>query len=509
VSRLILESPTRLRLPKDAPVALLRSTLSFVDKAAHFEAQRFKKAQWFKNKFGEEAFQEKLEEMKARVNVCLLFEDEQGYYTHSGLAGRLQASHRWSLDNQVVYPEPELVPYAHKPEYEPRYYQVDGVEALLKARHGAVEIGTGLGKSVMIEMLCKRLGVPTLIMAPSRSIAGQLYRQLLHRFGPRYVGFYGDGKKKFDKLFTVGIAASLTRIEPGSPAWRSLSRVQCFIADESHLCPADTLASVCMQLAAQAPYRFFFSGTQLRADGSGLLLDGITGPIVYRLSVREGVDQGFLSKPHFYMHRVASHSTFRGREHMEMMQMHFWGNPELHAYAADLANKSVGLLRHQVLVLVEHVDQFQHLLPHLRHEVGFAHGGLNKDNRGYVPQEFHDSDVDALVERFNKGELPILIGTSCITTGTDIQTARTVINLQGGQSEVKVRQAIGRGTRRRPDKVEFNYHDFFVRPPDVVRGDDEEGERYSGLTTIERHALNRRDIFDGVYGPTKWVGKSL
>jgi superfamily II DNA or RNA helicase len=497
---LVLEAPTVLRLPESlAPKHELKRVLTFKNKAAYYELQRFKKNRWFSQTHGEEAYVEKLNELKAAVDVCLLLEDDRGSYTHAGLAGFLGERFKTELENRVSYPEPRLLPYAKKPEYAPRYYQTDGVEALLAARHGGVEIGTGLGKSVMIEMLCKRLGLKTVVMAPSRSIAGQLYRQLLNRFGPRYVGMYGDGKKKSDKLITVGIAASLTKIESGSPAWEDLAKAAVFIADESHLCPADTLASVCHGLCASAPYRFFFSGTQLRADGAGLLLDAITGPIVYRLTVREGVDQDFLAKPHFFMHRVASTSTFNGREHMDMMNAHFWRNPALGVYAADLANKSVDLLKHQVLILVEHVDQLQFLLPTFRHEIGFAHGGLNRDNRDEVDPRFHDSDPDELVARFNKGELPILVGTSCISTGTDIQTAKTVINLQGGQSEVKIRQAIGRGTRRVEGKTEFNYHDFYVQLPDCCHDDQ-------GLSSIERHAIARRDIFDSVYGPTRWIG---
>jgi superfamily II DNA or RNA helicase len=496
---MVLEAPTILRLPETLSSGELKRVLTFKDKAAYYELQRFKKNRWFSQKNGEEAYAEKLAEMKAAVDVCLLMEDERGYYTYPGLQGHLETRFKLGTENRVVYPEPRSLPYAKVPEYSARYYQVDGVEALLRARHAGVEIGTGLGKSVMIEMLVKRLGLKAVVMAPSRSIAGQLHRQLLNRFGSRYVGMYGDGKKKSDKLITVGIAASLTKVEPGSDAWKDLSKARIFIADESHLCPADTLASVCHGLCADAPYRFFFSGTQLRADGAGLLLDAITGPIVYRLTVREGVDQEYLSKPNFFMHRVPSTSTFNGREHLTMMNAHFWHNPRLAEYAAGLANKSVELLNHQVLILVEHVDQLQFLLPHFRHEIGFAHGGLNKDNRGEVDPRFHESDPDALVERFNKRALPILVGTSCISTGTDIQTAKTVINLQGGQSEVKIRQAIGRGTRRVEGKTEFNYHDFFVQLPDCCH--DEQG-----LSSIERHSLARRDIFDSVYGPTKWIG---
>lgn len=355
---------------------------------------------------------------------------------------------------------------------------------------------TGLGKSHIIECLTKTIGLKTIIMAPSRSIAGQLYKQLQRAFGKKRVGLYGDGRKDFKKLITVGISASLTRVEKDSDAWKELSQAQVFIADESHLCPADTLASVCFGLCAAAPYRFFFSGTQLRADGAGLLLEAITGSIVFRMTVKEGVDQGYLAKPNFLVATIDSPSQFMSDDHMDMMNVHYYRNPVLAKHAANIANKSIDLLGHQVLILVEHVDQLQYLLPYFKHEVGFAHGGLTKDNKDSVDPRFHDSDPDALVDRFNAGDLPILVGTSCISTGTDIRTPKTVIYLQGGQSEVKIRQAIGRGTRLVDGKTTFNFVDYDVNLPGMMAGARK-------LPSVKRHAQTRREIYDAVYGPVK------
>jgi superfamily II DNA or RNA helicase len=496
MSVMVLESPSILRLPGPFNEDSLRKALTFKSKTAAYELSKFKKNRWFSQTHGEEAYQLKLDELKAAVNVCLLKEDEGGFYTYPGLRAHLAQTFGWEFQNDVEYPEPGLLAYEHKPEYEPRYYQTDGVEALLTTKHAAVEIGTGLGKSVMAEMLCKRLAQKTLVMAPTKSIAGQLYKQLHRSFGGKKVGFFGDGKKVSKKLITVGIAASLTKVEPGSEDWDNLRACQVFIPDESHLCPADSLEKVCSGVAANAPYRFFFSGTQLRGDGADLLLEGITGPIVYEMSVERGVREGFLAKPNFFMHRLNSPSTYQHPDHMRMMGPHWYKNADLGAYAADLANKSVSLLGHSVLILVEHVEQFQYLLSHLRHEVSFAHGGLNADNKKYVDPRFHKSDVDDLVKRFNAGELPILVGTSCVRVGTDFTGVKTVINLCGGKSEVSIRQAVGRGTRLAPNKDSFNYHDFFVKFPgteDIVN-------------SIERHALERRKILDSIYGPVRWVG---
>ncbi len=496
---LVIESPSVVRINGlEDKYAQLKAELTFVDQAAKYEYKRFQHARWFVNQYGQEAFVAKLAELKALVNRCLLFEDERGYWTYSGLAGRLSHVFKVPVENRVVYPEYGTVPYDKTPTKSQRPYQIEAKKALLEVKHGGVEIGTGLGKSFIIEHLTKTIGLKTIIMAPSRSIASQLYKQLQLAFGKKRVGLYGDGRKDFKKLFTVGISASLTRIEKDSDAWKELSKAQQFIADESHLCPADTLASVCFGLCADAPYRFFFSGTQLRADGAGMLLDAITGPIVFRMTVKEGVDQGYLAKPNFMVATVDSPSQYMSDDHMDMMNVHYYRNPTLAKHAANITNKSIELLGHQVLILVEHVDQLQYLLPYFKHEVGFAHGGLTKDNKDSVDPRFHLSDPDALVTRFNAGELPILVGTSCISTGTDIQTPKTVIYLQGGQSEVKIRQAIGRGTRLVPGKNGFNFIDYDVNLPGLMSGARQ-------LPSIKRHAQTRREIYDSVYGPVKEI----
>lgn len=497
---LIRKSPTKIYfVGYENRLAELRQFLTFRNSASEYDYRRFRKVKWFARKFGEEAYRAELERLRQEIVVCLLKQDESGLWTYSGLGEAIANKFNDQIVNEVVYPETGIVPWDHMPKFKPRYFQDLSKDKLIDNKHAGVEIGTGLGKSFIIMHLAKHYAQKTVIMAPSISIARQLYADFVYHFGSKRVGLYGDTIKKFDKMFTIGIAASLTKIAQDSPAWKSLSKATVFIVDESHLCPADSLAKVCFGLCANAPYRFFFSGTQMRNDGQDLLLDGITGPIVYNMTVREGVDQGFLSKPHFKIIKVPSVSSYVTEDHQEMMQRHFYSNTTLAKEAAVMANKCVELLGHQVLILIEHIEQFQYLFPHLKGEVGFAHGGVTKTNKGFVPAQFHKSDPEELVKQFNSGKLSILVGTSCIGTGTDIKPCKTVINLQGGQSEVKIRQAIGRGTRMTPDKSEFNYIDFDVVLANVSEDMDE-------WPAFMRHAQERRRIYNDVYGPVEYIG---
>jgi superfamily II DNA or RNA helicase len=491
---LALLAPTELRLGGyEKNRALLAETLTYTDKRVDYEYRKAKASKgWFVRVHGQAAYDERIAALEAERKKSLLYEDAEGLWTRSGVHPLLARVFDDKLVRSYELPAPRVVPWAKMPEHQDRYYQVAAHDALLAAAQNGpacVEIGTGLGKSRIIRNLIKSLGLQAVVMAPSKNIAQQLFDDLTLHFGSARVGFFGDGKKQYSKLITVAIGASLTRVEPGSPIWEKLSQARVFIADESHLCPAATLEKVCFGLQGSAPYRFFFSGTQMRNDGLDLVLDGITGPCVYSMTVREGVDQGFLSKPVFrtvWMDSKvlgASGRIYDSDDANDLTRAHVFYNPDVNARAAEFANKSVSMLGRPTVILVEEMEQFGHLLPLLRYEARFAHGGVTKENKDKIPEQYHDSDPKALVAAFNRNEFPILVGTSCIVTGTDIQAAQTIIFLRGGKSEIEVKQAIGRGTRLFPGKNDCIFLDFGI----------------SNVETLERHANARIKIFDDVY----------
>lgn len=483
---LVLQTPTAIRLDgyqRQRPE--LSKLLTYVDQKVDYELSKFRHNRWFAQQHGQEAYLAKINDLKSRRLKSLLFEDDDGTtWTYSGLTNLLATTFGDTIRNEISYPAPKIIPWAKMPKFPDRYYQEEAQANLIAARHAGVEIGTGLGKSQMIRNLLKHFGLPAIVMAPSVNIAMQLYDDLVTHFGKAKVGQYFDKKKEFNKLFVVGVSASLTRVPEGSPAWQRLSQAKVFIADESHQCPAITLAKVCFGLANSAPYRFFFSGTQVRNDGLGLLLDAITGPIVYRMTVREGVDRGFLAKPNVRMVHLRSNIDFDSNDVNDLTRAHIYYNPQVIKAAADLTNKAVSLMGRPTLILVDELEQFTKLQPFLRYEARFAHGGVNASNRDKLPEQFWKSDPKTLVEQFNAGEFPILVGTSCVATGTDFQGVKCIVYLRGGKSEIEVKQgAIGRGTRKVPGKEDFLIIDFAI----------------DNVDALKRHAKERKKLYIETY----------
>ncbi len=476
---LIIDSPTRVRITEhDNIEKLVKGFLTYTDKSISYQIQRLKRAAWF----DAERHQEKLDELNALKHPCLLQQDDEGYFTLSGLTQDLNGILHDSVVNKVIYPPSSLIPWEKIPPTL-RPYQQETVDLFLAHKHAAAEMATGLGKSYIILHLVKNLGLKTVVMAPTTSIAEQLYADFVTYLGKKRVGRYYGGKKDSRKLVTIAIHASLARIEPGSDDWIAFSNSKVFVADESHLCPADTLYKVCTGLLANAPYRFFLSGTQMRGDGADLLLRGITGPILKKMTVVDGVEQGWLAKPSFRILQVQSQDGYTSSDPMKLTQRHLLYNPIAIEKAAGIANAAVKHMNHQVLILIDEVKQFRYLSPFLRHQAKFAHGPLNEDNKGDVPKEHWDVDNTQLVKDFNDRKFPILVGTSAISLGTDVKSVQTLIYFMGGKSEVQIRQAVGRGTRKVPGKEECVVIDF-----DVVNVD-----------LLHRHAQERIRIYGDIY----------
>lgn len=453
----------------------LTKALTYESKKNKYDYQRFKHNKFLKMKMGIANHNKACDKLLAKVHLCLLGKDDQGYFTYSGLSNRLEKLD-FKITKNIIYPNAELVPFLNMNSFKLRDYQEDFISSLLIIKHGAIELATGGGKSLGILVLAKRLGLKTVIMTPSESICLQIYDLFVTHFGKRYVGMYGAGKKQFNKLFTVGIAQSLTRLEPEDEAYQALSKADVFISDESHLTAAETLAKVCFGLCSKAPYRFFLSGTNMRNDGADLLLEAIIGPIVYKLGSQELIDRNVLAKPYFYMINTSSQDSFQSQDAMAMIRQHYLRNPNIYENVDKILTK---IQDKQILILIDEIDQYQMLLNALEssQSILLVKGG---------------DDTSTLVKDFNNKKIRILVGTDCISTGTDL-FPDVLILIKGGKSPIEFRQAVGRGLRRTPEKSEVLVFDFNI----------------SNIELLDKHSEERVDIYRSIYNNLKYLDESV
>jgi superfamily II DNA or RNA helicase len=505
---LVLESPTRLRLPaawRGSPVeAKLRARLAYEDLRATHEWRRLRgiarmhdfhlsdpvktRCPWVVTQIGRDALDAQVEAAAAERHKVALFEDDRGLWTYSGLASRLSAEYGEPVEVAFERPAYRPIGWASPPKFPPRDFQGSSTRKLLALGHGGVELATGLGKSYIIALLCKNAGLPALVVAPSLNIAEQLLDDLSTLFGPGRVGQFFDGKKDIKRHITVAVSASLLKVELGSETAKFLQAKRVLIGDESHLLPAESLSRVILGLLADIPYRWFLSGTQIRNDGLDIVLDGIVGDIVERMSVRQGVEAGYLARPKFFQFQVQSTSNLKAADVIKLNRHHLQENPLVYQHAGKMIDWAVRTGK-RVVVLIDQLEQYNLLVRvgKLKHPHRFAHGGMDVKTRKGYPEAVHKSNPKALVKAFDDGEFPVLIGTSCIGVGTDIKTADFIVDLVGLTSEIRVRQNVGRGTRIGNRKTEFVYVDYDCW----------------NVEKLHEHAQTRARIFEEIYGPVK------
>jgi superfamily II DNA or RNA helicase len=502
-----LTSPTILRIPTEVADSL-RDFLTYEDKKVTYEWLKWHKIQklddqwllsdqrrrrnWFILKNSRHELDEKVKELASQKFKCLLFRDTKGYYTYSGLATSVSQKTGLKVVREYELPKRDVIYWDSPPEHTPRWYQSKSVELLAppdgSRSHGAVELFTGAGKSLTMALLLKEIGLPAVIMAPTLSIANQLLADFKKWFGPTKVGQFFDSKKQADRFFVVAVSDSLVGVKEDTEDYDFISNKKVWVADESHLLPAETLAKVAVGLLKDIPYRYSFSGTQLRSDGLGLLLDAIIGDVVLEMDVRQGIEGGFISPYKAFMWETTSDSKLDIDDPIKNTRIHLRYNQKVNNHAVKLAKHAVSKGR-RVLILIAEVEQFKYLMKAGILDgltVGFAHGGgLKKEQKEDIPKEYHKSDTMQLVKDFDAGKFQVLVGSAAIQTGSDIRSTSCTINLFGLTSEVQVRQGvIGRGTRLFPGKTDNIINDYCVINVDKQ------------LT----HAKKRIKIYNSVYG---------
>lgn len=489
--QLTLKDPSRIYIESIAKESLdlLVKELTFDNKAADYAYNAFihnPRAKYMRN------YAEVLEQLKSNRKYCLVKDIDTNPWIYSGYMSYLQQAFPYhSTVSEVVYNDYGFIPWKDKP-FDLRDYQQECVTKLMTnciTQHtpSAISLATSLGKSRIIAELIKKHGLNTIVMVPTASIAQQLYVDFKKWFG-KYVGLFGDGSKRYDKVITIGIAASLYNVKEGSDEWKELSNAKVFIVDESHTIAANTFEDVAMGLLAKAPYRYFVSGTQTRGDGTEHILNGIIGNIVYTMSAQEGIDKGWLPKPKFCVIKTKQDVVCTSRDPNEVTRQVFYNSPTINKRLGDIINQAVDKHQHQVLVLIDDIAQFKNLLPYIKHKVGFAHGTLTKQHKKYIPIEYQDDDTTDLVEQFNAGKIPVLIGTSCIGMGTNTVPVKTLIYFKGGKSFIAVSQGIGRGFRMAEGKDSFLVFDIDVEDNYI----------------LHKHLTERVAIYKSIYDNIKY-----
>lgn len=486
----------------------VKNLCSFKNKSVEFQYRRHQKnARW--RSYDQAGWKAHGDTLKSQIEHSVLFIEDGKVCIRPGFAPYLEAKIPGvKIINSIAYPKPKPYPWYRKPQFDPYPYQKESVELLINEKHGNVELCTGAGKSLAILMLCQRLGLKTLVVTPSVSIFNEILESFEHHFGKSTIGALGDGKKRLGKNIIISVSDSVAGLKPGSKEYKEISGFQLLLADESHTIPSKTLEKMAHGVLKDIPYRFFFSGTQTRGDGTEKMLMAIIGKTVKTLSTKDAIAGGYVCDHEFKIVGVETSSPgYKNPDALAMKRSHLLNNENISDFIVKLS-KACKVSGEKILVLVDELPQILSLLKKLDTTVAVA---TSTDEKNYLVslltgkkktdvKKLSDSGVDVLnsldeeqrkiydkikdsdpkksVDEFNSGKANILIGTSCISTGTNIFPTHHTVNWQGGTSEIKTKQgAVGRSVRKlenskykdlHPAKPKSTIWDFKVKNVDVM-----------------------------------------
>ena len=303
--------------------------------------------------------------------------------------------------------------------------QINAVKACIERGRGFIQMPTGTGKSITMALLVHALQRRTLIVVPTLELKRQL-------------------RQTFTELF--GSLNNITIENIGSPSLERQMLYDVLIIDEAHHSAAKTYRSLNRKQWSGIYYRYCFSATPFRSqDEEQLLMESVTGEVIYSLSHQTAVEKGYIVPIEAY--------------YVELPKKHVEGYTWKEVYKELIVENDY---RNQIIakMLIElHKNKISTLC--LVKEI--AHGEtLARLSGGAFASGADTEDCKQLISWFNEGKLTTLIGTTGVLgEGVDTRPAEFVIVAGLGKSKPAFMQQCGRGFRRYGNKESCKVVIFF------------------------------------------------
>lgn len=323
----------------------------------------------------------------------------------------------------------------------PYEYQLDTCEKMIEAKQGIVKAATGSGKTEIACAVTQYLGLPTLFMVPTRELMYQSQKRFMKRLGltEQEIGIVGDGHWEPGSLVTVATIPTLESRLDTVACQDLLKSIDVLFLDECHKVGSDTYYTV--STLCPAYYRFGLSATPLdRTDGANIMLIAATGEMITDIPLKYLVDLGVCAKADIIFDKITEPVLKKNVRYNTAYKNGVSENPQLLGKVIEWTEVLVdsGL---SVLILCEEIQ----------------HGKLIDDAlwteaSKMIPHQFihgtEDMDVrKAAIESFDKRNLPVLIASSILDEGVDVQTIDALILAGSRKSKIKTLQRLGRGLR--------------------------------------------------------------
>jgi superfamily II DNA or RNA helicase len=349
--------------------------------------------------------------------------------------------------------------YQWSHDFDLRPYQQDIIDRMLAQGSGVIESPTGSGKTVLAAVAVCELGLPTVLVVPTKVIFQQ-FMETFQKHTDIPIGQIASGKYE-EAPVQICICKSL--LDADNMPHTALMDKQVLICDEVHQSASKQWEAVVN--ACPAYHRFGFSATPFRAtDLECAILNGIAGNIIATVTTTDLQDEGYLCQTDIKMIPVAvsydrsiydetipegqkepigwRETTFAERYRQGIVENLFRNDmiAELVQHHYQAGDK--------VLVIISWTDHAAELLPMLPKDTIFLSG---KDTAKKTKDK---------VTEYKERQGGVLLGSPVVDVGLDVPACDVVVMAGGGSYEGRQRQRLGRGLRPSPGKDYVTIYDF-------------------------------------------------
>lgn len=361
----------------------------------------------------------------------------------------------------------ELKGFYGKHDYEE--HQIRALQAMLKTNKGIIMAPTSAGKSTIIAAWLKLTNLPTLILNDRATLGAQLADDLKSQ-GIDCGFCSGNGYRKGECV--VSTIQSVKKIH-------DLSRFKMVIIDECHKSSSKSFQDFLASFGC--PLKYGFSAS----PSNGKLLDFARirqqlGSIIIQVKSNELMDNGVMAKAKINLVRTFCEDTGDYPSANDIGIVH---NVRRNNTIKNIVEK------HRkdgyIAILVKNLDHGLLLEESIPGSV-FLKGDTPLDERIEV------------IKKFNKGEIPVLIGSSILNEGISISNMKVLIMAGGGKAQTQTVQKIGRVLRITKEKREGIFYDFI-----------DDGNKYllkhskQRLTIYKKEGYNDISLLDEEFIPIK------
>jgi len=319
-----------------------------------------------------------------------------------------------------------------------RVYQKDSIDIFMKEKHGIINIATGGGKTFVAAEIIRQCDCNTLWIIDRSELLHQTKHELENMLGMD-LGLIGNGVMDI-KPITIATIQTLAKKTVELSSY--LETVNFAVVDEYHKSAAETYQTVFRKLG-NTEYRLGLTATVARDDGKEPILYALLGKIVYRISTKELIEQGYLVKPRIVFNEIpaVSHDIDYVDDYRKNIAESTERNEKIHSTVLNNPDKKILI----ITKLVNHGKVLNDMIKGSAH----LHGSLGNEVRKGIMKWFRECNSGCLI-----------MTLSIAAEGLDIPDLDVLVNASANKGDVKSVQVLGRLLRKIEGKDTALYVDF-------------------------------------------------